>query len=245
MQIAALMARSILFYLGYISVTAVWGTWTAVTGWLIPQQWRHRYVIRTWSQFMVWWLRITCGIFAHVTGREHLEKGPCLLFVKHQSTFDALFTQTLISPQAIVIKRSLLWIPAFGWAFLPTRPIAINRSKQRAALRKVVKVGSQRLANGYWVTIFPEGSRIRPGEVGPLKPGGAILASRTGVRIIVVALNAGRLWPVNKFLKHPGKVEVVISPPIDTIGKKPKEINQLAESWLRSTMSEIDPPVQV
>ena len=244
MRVAVLTIRSLLFYFGYICTTAVWGTWSTATAWLLPQRWRHRYVIRYWSAVVIWWLRITCGICAHVTGKEHLAQGPCLLFVKHQSTFDALFIQTLVSPQAVVIKRSLLWIPAFGWAFSTARPIAINRTKQRTALRKIVELGSQRLADGYWVTIFPEGSRVPPGEVGPLMPGGAMLASRTGAPVIVVALNAGRCWPVNRFLKNPGTVEVIISPPMHPTGKHPKQINQIAESWLRSTMSKIDPPVQ-
>ena len=123
---------------------------------------------------MLWWLAVTCGIRTHVTGREHLPDEPCILLVKHQSTWDTLFVQTLLHPQTTLIKRELLWIPFFGWAFLLLKPIAINRHARIDAFRQLMKVGADRLKAGFSMTLF----RKAPACLGASRAGFSRAAQR-------------------------------------------------------------------
>ena len=228
------------FYAGYALSTVVWGTLAVAVGWLLPVKARFDFVIGVWTRVVLKWLAWTCGIRAEVTGREHLPKEPCVLLVKHQSTWDTLFVQTLVSPQTTLIKRELLWIPFFGWAFAVTRPIPIDRGAPRRAFRRLLATGTARLAAGITVTLFPEGTRVPWGERHPFQPGGAALAARTGRPVVVVAHDSGRYWPAHQFAKRPGTVRLRISEPIPAHGKNYKEINAIAENWLASQMKELE-----
>src|SRR5204863_9699228 len=101
-----------------------------------------------------------------------------------------------------------------------------------AALRTMVRRGRERLQQGFWVVVFPEGTRVAPGERRAYHVGGAWLASACGVPVVPVAHNAGLFWPRNSFLKRPGTVTVRIGPAIDTANRDPKTVNQLAEAWI-------------
>ena len=234
------VARASLFYLGYIVSTVVWGSFSVAIAWLMPPRVRFLFVIGAWTRFVLWWLAITCGIRTHVTGREHLPDSPCILLVKHHSTWDTLFVQTLLSPQTTLIKRELLWIPFFGWAFSLLRPIAINRHARIDAFRQLMKEGSKRLAAGFSVTLFPEGTRMPWGRQGRFHPGGAALASSSGAPVLVVAHDGGRYWPAHRFVKNPGTIEVRISPRMEFGGEKHKKINELTEGWLRDEMRNLE-----
>ena len=232
--------RSFLFYCGYIPITVVWGTLSVLVGWMLPFRQRYQFIVVCWTKLSLWWLRVTCRIRHAVVGQEHLGQGPCVLLVKHQSTWEALFIQTLVSPQTTLIKKELLWIPFFGWAFALLRPIAIDRGRPHGALRQLIEQGCTRLEEGTWVTLFPEGTRMATGQRAPMQRGGAALASASGNPVIVVAHNAGRCWPAHSFKKHAGTIQVRISSPITSLGRNSKEINRLAEDWLHQTMRELD-----
>ena len=232
--------RAALFYAGYIVSTITWGSLSVAVGWMLPAKARFSFVIGTWTRMVLGWLKITCGIRATVEGREHLPEEPCVLLVKHQSTWDTLFVQTLLSPQTTLIKRELLWIPFFGWAFAINRPIAIDRRARRNAFRQLLERGTDRLRSGFSVTLFPEGTRVPWGEQRAFEAGGAALAAHAGCPVVVVAHDAGRYWPAHRFRKTPGTIRVRISPPLDTEGKKHKEINRLAEDWLANEMRSLE-----
>lgn len=182
---------------------------------------------------------MTCGIGCSVEGREHIPARPCVVFARHESTWETLFLQSLFVPQATVIKRSLLLIPFFGWAFSLLRPIAIDRSKPREALRTIAKEGTKRLAENTWVVLFPEGTRCRVGEIGKFGPGGAHLCNSAGAACIVVAHDAGRYWPAHQLTKRPGQIRVKIAPCIDTTGKNTKEINAIARRVLERLYADL------
>ncbi|MFP6796768.1 MAG: lysophospholipid acyltransferase family protein [Pseudomonadales bacterium] len=237
---ALISLRSFLFYCGYVPVTVVWGTLSVLVGWALPFRSRYRFIIGYWTKFSLWWLRVTCKIDHAITGEEHLRHGPCVLLVKHQSTWETLFIQTLVSPQTTLIKKELLWIPFFGWALALLRPIAIDRNRRLGALRQLIEQGRARLDEGTWVTLFPEGTRLAVGTKAPMGRGGAALAVASGKPVIVVAHNAGRFWPAHSFKKHAGTIQVRISAPIVSNNKKSKEINELAEKWLERTMLGLD-----
>jgi 1-acyl-sn-glycerol-3-phosphate acyltransferase len=136
-----------------------------------------------------------------------------------------------------VLKRELLKVPFFGWGLAAIRPIAIDRAAGRAAVEQLTSQGRERLRSGRCVMIFPEGTRVRPGETQRYRMGGAVLASETNAPVVPVAHNAGELWPRHSFIKWPGEITVAIGPPIDTTGKTADQINTEAREWIESRMA--------
>ncbi len=233
--------RAAAFYTGYAGFTVIWATLSLLVVWPLPLAHRFRVVVGCWTRIALWWLRVTCGVGVRVRGIENLPSKPCILLVKHQSTWETLWVQTLASPQTTLIKRELLHIPFWGWAYALTRPIAIDRAAPGTALRQFIELGKDRLRRGMTVTLFPEGTRLPPGASHKFHRGGAALAAATGTPVVVIAHNAGTFWPARQFAKRPGAVNVEISPPFDPTGKKSSEINTLCETWLREAMARIEP----
>ena len=234
-----LALRSLLFYVGYVCITVVWAVLSLVVAWALPLHRRFDFIIGRWTRMALWWLKVACGIRVRVQGLEHIPRQPCILLVKHQSAWETLWTQTLVAPQAPLVKRELLKIPFWGWAFALVRPIAIDRSAPHAALRRFVEEGRDRLERGMYVTLFPEGTRLPPGVIGKFHRGGAALAVATGRPIVVIAHNAGSHWP-RGLVKRPGVIAAEISPPFPTEGRKTSEVNALCESWLRDAMRRVE-----
>ena len=232
--------RSLIFYIGYVSVTVVWATLSVALAWAMPLRQRYDFIVGRWTRIALWWLRITCDIRVAVRGLEQMPAEPCIFLVKHESTWETLWMQTLVSPQATLIKRELLHIPFWGWAFSMVRPIAIDRGNPRTALRQFIEQGKDRLSRGMYVTLFPEGTRLPAGMVGKFYRGGAALAAATGRPVVVVAHNAGRRWP-RGFIKAPGIITVEMSPPFRTKGAKSSEINAFCETWLKAATARLGP----
>jgi len=228
--------RALLFYVGYAALTIVWGSLSVLVAWTIPFRARFHFVIGVWTRLVLGWLRVTCGVDHVIEGREHLPPRACVVFVKHESTWETLFVQTLFAPQATIIKRELLHIPFFGWAFRLLKPIAIDRKDGRGALRTLIREGKRRLEEDIWVVLFPEGTRVPVGETRQFQIGGPALAEASGAPVVVVAHNAGDLWPAHRMRKYPGTIKVLISPPIATMGRRSKEIKADAEAWLAEAM---------
>lgn len=235
-----LALRSLAFYLGYVAYTVLWALLSILIAWALPLPRRYAFIVGHWTRAALWWLRITCDIRVVVRGLEHLPPEPCILLVKHQSTWETLWVQTLARPQATLIKRELLRIPLWGWAFALTRPIAIDRRRPGSALRQLVEQGTDRLRRGMTVTLFPEGTRMPLGTNGKFQSGGAALAAATGAPVVVIAHNAGRCWPARRFVKRPGVVSVQLSRPFRAAGQAPRELNRSCESWLRAAMARLD-----
>ena len=235
----ALALRSFAFYVGYVSYTVLWATLSVLVAWTLPLERRYQFIVGHWTRMVLRWLAATCDIRVSVRGRERLPNGPCVLLVKHQSTWETLWVQTLARPQSTLIKRELLRIPFWGWAFALTRPIAIDRRQPGSALRQLVDQGRDRLRRGMTVTLFPEGTRLPPGQVGRFQLGGAALAVASNAPVVVVAHNAGCCWPARRFLKRPGVIAVEISDPISAARRTPRELNGLCEDWLRGAMERL------
>ena len=179
--------RSALFYLGYVSVTVFWATLSVLIGWAMPLRQRYDFIIGVWTRIVLWWLKATCGIRVRVAGLDRIPEEPCIFLVRHESTWETLWVPTLASPQAPLVKRELLRIPFWGWAFAMVRPIAIDRAKPATALRQFIARGKDRLNRGMHIALFPEGTRLPSGQRGKFYRGGAALAAATGTKVVVIA----------------------------------------------------------
>ncbi len=231
--------RAIVFYFGYVLTVAVWGALVLLTGWALPYRTRFCFGVGLWSRFALWWLRLTCGVGGKLYGIENIPSQPCIVLARHESSWETLFLQSLFKPQATLIKRELLGIPLFGWSYAMMKPIAIDRGSPRAALKKLIAAGSERLAAGIWVVLFPEGTRMAPGQPGAFQAGGSALAAATGAPVVVVAHNAGTHWPAHQLRKVPGVIEMRIAPPISTRGKSSKQINREAQALMATMMADL------
>lgn len=194
-----------------------------------------------WSVSSLFLTKHICGLSYHVSGLENISlDSSAIVLSKHQSAWETIFLTAVLPPSCILLKKSLLWIPFWGWALLAMKPIAIDRSAPKSALSQLLKQGAKRLQEGYWVVMYPEGTRTAPGEHGKFSASGSLLAQRTGFPVIPVAHNAGVFWPRYSFIKHPGIIQVKIGPTIAVEGRKSKEINAEVESWIINAMHEID-----
>jgi 1-acyl-sn-glycerol-3-phosphate acyltransferase len=200
----------------------------------------RRYRITAgWAHTMLFLLRLICGIRYQIIGAKHIPTAPSIILSKHQSAWETLAFQQIFPAQVWVLKKELLRVPFFGWGLALTSPIAIDRSSRKAALKQIVEQGKDRLRQGFWIVIFPEGTRIAPGKKGKYGIGGAWLATHTGAPVVPVAHNAGEFWGRNSFLKLPGTITVSIGEPIDPVGMEPGDLNSRVESWIEAEMIRI------
>jgi 1-acyl-sn-glycerol-3-phosphate acyltransferase len=203
----------------------------------------RRYRITAgWAHTMLFLLRLICGIRYQIIGAKHIPTAPSIILSKHQSAWETLAFQQIFPAQVWVLKKELLRVPFFGWGLALTSPIAIDRSSRKAALKQIVEQGKDRLRQGFWIVIFPEGTRIAPGKKGKYGIGGAWLATHTGAPVVPVAHNAGEFWGRNSFLKLPGTITVSIGEPIDPAGMEPGDLNSRVESWIEAEMIRIGGP---
>lgn len=226
----ARLLRSALFTLALVVITPPYAI-VALATFALPRMARYR-IIAGWSRAAIFLAEAILGIRWQVEGREHLPRKPSIILSQHQSAWETLAFQLIFPPQVHVLKRELLWIPFFGWGLAAMSPIAIDRSRGAAALRAMARLGRERLAQGFWIVVFPEGTRVAPGERRRYQPGGAWLAAATGAPVVPVAHNAGRCWPRNAFLKRPGTITVRIGPCIEPAGRDAQSINAMAEQWI-------------
>ena len=183
--------------------------------------------------------RWLCGLRYVVEGEENIPDTPSVIMIKHTTVFETYAQLAIFPPQSWVLKRELQWIPMFGWGLAAMKPIAIDRKAGLHAVQQVVKQGKKRLAEGIWVTIFPEGTRMALGETKRYGVSGALLAREAQVPVVPVAHNAGDLWPRRGLKKEPGLIRIVIGPPIEPGKQSPKDLNLEVQEWVEGKMREI------
>ena len=234
--------RTFFFYLLLSSSSFFWCIFCVFIAPFLPFRARYRLVIQTWCRCATWLAKVVAGIHYEVRGLENIPQQPCVILAKHQSTWETFFLSAFFEPLSQVVKRELLYVPFFGWAMAMLKPIAIDRSNPKAALKQLAKQGDERIKQGAWVLIFPEGTRIPPGQIGKFSRGGAALAVNAGLPVLPIAHNAGEFWPKQGWAKYPGTIQVVIGPVIHAEGEGPRaiaELNERAYAWVAQTQQQI------
>ena len=197
------------------------------------QLYASKYII-----FVLFLLKFFCGVSWKVEGIKNLPKSPCILVSNHQGQWESLFLQTLVMPSSSIVKKEILFIPFFGWAVYCMRPILLDRSNKLSSLKKVIRVGAQKIQSGFSIILFPEGTRIKPEEgIQPFSNSCGVLSVKNNIPIIPICHNSGVFWRNKEFVKKSGEITVRIGRPIR--GTDPKKLSNQAYEWISDNYKEI------
>ena len=228
-------------YLLVLTVTVIPWSFVVLAAYVTPVRTRY-WLCTRWTKFAILAARRICGITWRVEGWDNLPDGPAIVLPKHQSTWETFWLPSFLPRQlTFVYKRELHLVPFFGWAMASLHMINIDRSRGQDAFEQVVTQGAEHLADGWWIVIFPEGTRTPPGSTRRYKSGGARLAVRTGTPVVPIAVNSGEVWPRRAFLKVPGEVTISIGAPISPQDRTADEVNALVEAWIETEMRRLAP----
>jgi len=238
MQQLNLFLRSVLFFIFSTAAIFIIGL-ASLFSLALPLAWRHS-LLRNFARFYIFMLGVICQIHYKVEGMENIPGTRFgVILSKHQSAWETFFLPTIFHDPAVIAKRELLFVPFYGWGIAAADPILINRKDKTTAMQQIISKGKQCLEQGRWILVFPEGTRVPVGEAGKYHLGGARLAVATEAPVIPVAHNAGYFWPKRGFIKQPGTVRVVVGPVIETKGRTPDKVMELAKDWIETTVRRI------
>ena len=232
---------SILFTFFLFATVPIYGSVALLTA-PLPRACTYAVAV-FWVDSMFWLLRVLCRLDYVVEGHEHLPARSSIVLLKHSSAWETLAQLKIFPRQTWVLKRELMWVPILGWVLWLLKPIAIDRRGGGAAVQQVLEQGHARLAEGIWVMVFPEGTRMPVGQTRRYGMSGVLLAQAEGLPIVPVTHNAGYFWPRRGWLKKPGAIRLVIGPPIETKGVEPRVVNERAQQWIESTLAALTPDI--
>lgn len=233
-----LLARSIAYLIFLFVTVAPWGILSCLAV-VVPMP--HRYLFITfWTKIAIWGAKVFCGIDYQVIGMENVpdreKHGGVIFLAKHQSRYETLLFRGLFKYMCYVYKRELHYVPFFGWGIFLCDMIPINRAKGKEALDQVASIGKRKLEQGWNMVLFPEGTRMDPGQKRRYKIGGTYLSAATRVPVVPIAHNAADVWPRGKWTKKPGTVTVSIGAPIHPGTMTPEEQMAKVEEWIEGEM---------
>lgn len=229
------LIKSILFTCILFLAVLVWAPLVGIAG-LFSKDFAYNMVLG-WVRTIFGLLRLLCGLDFVVEGTENIPDRNAVALLKHSSAFETM-AQLLIFPrQTWVLKRELMWAPFLGWGLAALKPIAINRKAGSSAVDQVLQQGSARVAEGYWVMVFPEGTRMPWGETRRYGLSGTLLAQENDLPIVPVAHDAARYWPRRGWLKKPGTIRFVIGKPVSAKGRDPRELNKEIQDWIEANIA--------
>lgn len=234
----ASLLRSLLFMAIVVVLTVICSAIVMCCFWL-PHRTRRR-TARLWVVPVNWLIKHLLGIRYELHGAENIV-APAVILCKHQSAWETIALQEIFPDVLFVWKKELKAVPFLGWALAALPMISIDRGAGKDALKQLVTQGRMRIGQGYSVVVFPEGTRVAPGQQRRYKVGGAYLGVEAGVPLIPAALNSGEVWGRNALIKRPGTVIISIGSAIDTQGLGANEANARAENWIENEMRRISP----
>ncbi len=162
--------------------------------------------IRLWIHGIMGLARVIVGIDCRILGREHVPPGACIIAAQHQSSFETYRLFVEFEQPVFILKRELIWIPIIGWYMQRAGLVSIDRGAGAGAMRKMLRSAQAALDRGSQVMVFPEGTRVPPGESRPFRPGIVALYTHCAAPVIPMALNSGPYWGKTRVLKLPGEI---------------------------------------
>jgi 1-acyl-sn-glycerol-3-phosphate acyltransferase len=201
--------RTLVFAIVFYGLSALLVLFVPLAGLLGPRVLR-RYTL-VWFSLLRWCTSAILGIRTRIEGA--IPQGPVLFAAKHESIYEAMELTRLLGAPATVMKRELASIPIWGWAARRYGVIVVDRSANAAALRTMMKDAKAALAEGRSIMIFPEGTRVNPGEAPELRSGFAGLYRILGIPVVPVAVKSGHVWPLEG-PKRPGTIIFAFGEPI-------------------------------
>jgi 1-acyl-sn-glycerol-3-phosphate acyltransferase len=227
-----------LFFTAFMMVSALaFGGFMTLCFW---SPYRTQFgIARSWARLQFWLLEKVCGLSFTVEGRERIPAGNHIVMSNHTSAWETIAQFLIFPPQVWVLKRELLWIPLIGWGLKLLRPISINRGAGHRAVNQVIEQGYERLADGLWIIIFPEGTRVVAGETRKYGVSGALLATETGRFVVPLSHNAADFWVRRGLIKKAGTIRVVIGEPIAATGKDARELNDEVRRSIEAGLAHI------
>jgi 1-acyl-sn-glycerol-3-phosphate acyltransferase len=204
--------RSVLFSIYFYVVSFVMVIGGQVLSWFAPD--RIIPYARLWSRVILAGLPIV-GVRFELTGRENLPPGgPMLIASMHQSAFDTLLWFDMLPACRYVVKQELMTLPLFGRLARLSGQVGVDRTGGASTMRSLLREGGRVLSEGNQLVIFPEGTRVQPGQRVPLQPGVAALAKISKVPVIPVVTDSNRCWRRGLLAMHPGTIHIAICPPL-------------------------------
>jgi 1-acyl-sn-glycerol-3-phosphate acyltransferase len=202
--------RSTIYNVWFVGATIALGIFGIGLRVLAP---RHAlWLAQLWARTLLGGARWVCGIRTELIGLENLPPGPVLIASQHQSAFDTLVWLLIVPRVSYVYKAELSQIPLVGPLLRMSGQIMLDRRAGFAAIKALLRGAERAVKDGRQIVIFPEGTRVEHGVEAPMRPGIAALAARTGLPVIPVATDSGRLWGRQAFRKYPGVVHIAIGP---------------------------------
>lgn len=170
-----------------------------------------RGTTRRWARYHRWCAAMVLGVRGKVEGM--VPTGPVLVAAKHQSMYETIDILLLLRDPIVVMKKELVDIPGWGWLARRYGVIAIDRAGGAGALRAMLVAAREAVDSGRPIAIFPEGTRVAPGETPALQPGFAGLYRTLGLPVAPLATDSGHTWP-RGFVKRPGTIRFRFGDPI-------------------------------
>lgn len=210
---------------------------------------------RAAQPFYDFWVAASCWLIRYILGIGYVLEGPTagseaalptrpvIFACKHQSAWETLVSHEFLNRPAFVLKTELTKIPFFGWYLAKSKQVSVDRSAGSRALKGMVDEARKRLSEGRAIMIYPQGTRVAPGDMKPYHPGVAALYKNLNLPVVPIALNSGSFWGRNRFMKRAGTVTVRILPTIEP-GLDRRAFMQVLEQRIEDAVEDIQEGVE-
>lgn len=227
MEKTIIFLRSLLFNIFFFGWSFVTSIINLPLLFILPSKSLVLITGRMWAFPIIWALNLICGIKYEIRGLKNLPNEPCVIACKHQSAWETIIFYKIFKYPTFVLKKELTKIPLYGKYLTGMRSIVVDRDAGASALKDMVRQSEKTLADKRTIIIFPEGTRVNAGEKGTYHPGISAIYARCGAPVVPAALNSGKFWARNSFLKKPGKIILEILPPIEKELRRDQFMEQL------------------
>jgi 1-acyl-sn-glycerol-3-phosphate acyltransferase len=184
----------------------------------------NNFLVISCARLLGLWARIICGIKYRVhfppteengvpflpNGNSRFD-GKAIIAAKHMSLLEIIVLSHIVPNAFFICKREIMWIPIYGWAFWRMGLQPVNRSRGRTNMKKLERDVAKKIMHGRTLIIFPEGTRVKPGNHIPLRRGLLFLAHELKLPILPVGTDSGLYWP-KRGKMTPGTANIYFEP---------------------------------